>query len=690
MVNDFLFELGCEELPSGAVQPLAESLKTSVTAALDKAQLSYDAIRCIAAPRRLGLVITGLLSEQPSQTSLRRGPAVSAAYDAEGQPTPALKGFARSCGVEVADLSVQRSDKGEWLVYESHSTGVKTTDLLPGIIQQAIAALPIAKPMRWGDGDVEFVRPVHWALMLYGDSVLPCNILGLATGNVTYGHRFHAPEAVTIARPDAYDSALREARVIADFATRRDVIRQQVTELAAQKKAQAIMPDELLDEVTSIVEWPHALLAGFEAEFLDVPAEALIASMQAHQKCFALRDAKGALLPCFITVSNLDSRDEQQVIAGNEKVMRARLSDAAFFFNQDKKTALGSHVPATAKVVFQARLGTLLDKTTRVGGLMRHLATTLQLDAVQAARAAGLSKCDLMTGMVGEFPELQGLMGYYYATHDGEDAPVAKALYEQYLPRFAADTLPTEPLGTALSLADRLDTLVGIFSIGQKPGGDKDPFKLRRHALALARLLISVSTPLSLSQLINESWATFGEQSVESRNAVAELHPFIMDRLQAWYAAQGVTQDQVLAVRARQNDCLFDLDQRVKALSDFVTRPEATVLSAACKRVSNLLQQGQAAAGLKVEDSLLQDKAEQHLFKAMLAQEQSVAALYERSDYTAVLTQLASLREPVDAFFEQVMVMVEDEAVKGNRLALLSRLQTLLQGVADISLLQMN
>jgi len=686
MVNDFLFELGCEELPSGAVLPLAEALKASLTAALDKAQLSYAGIRHFATPRRLALLISGLQEEQASQTQQRRGPAMAAAYDAEGQPTQALKGFARSCGVELDALSVQKTDKGEWLVYDSISSGVKTRDLLPGMLQQAIASLPISKPMRWGSGDVEFVRPVHWVVMLLGNAVLPCEILGLPAGNLTHGHRFHAPEARTIQHPDDYKALLFDARVIADFAERRAAIVQQITQVAQQHQAEVIMPDDLLDEVTSIVEWPQALLATFEADFLDVPAEALIASMQAHQKCFALRDQQGKLLPCFITVTNLNSSNPAQVIAGNEKVMRARLSDAAFFFHQDKKQPLSSHVASTGKVVFQLKLGTLLDKATRVAELMRYLAAPLHLDAAQATRVAELSKCDLMTGMVGEFPELQGLMGYYYATHDGEDAAVALALQEQYLPRFAADGLPTESLGTALSLADRLDTLVGIFAIGQKPGGDKDPFKLRRHALALARLLISIPAALSLSKLIAESLAAYGTQLPNAE--VADLHSFIMERLLSWYQGQGIAQDIVLAVRARQDDCLSDLDQRVRALAAFVSCPEAAVLSAACKRVNNLLQHGQVTQTLTVDEALLQEAAEQHLFKALLEQEQSLASLYEASDYTNILTRLSNLREPVDVFFDQVMVMVEDERIKLNRLALLSRLQVLLQRVADISLLQ--
>lgn len=691
MVNDFLFELGCEELPSGSVFPLAESLGASMAAALNKAQLAYRNIRIFATPRRLAVMVLDLQTEQPAQSLVRRGPALAAAYNEQGEPTAALKGFARSCGVEPEQLVVQKTDKGEWLVYESVTSGVSARELLPNMAEQAIAALPISKPMRWGAGEVEFVRPVHWILMMLGDTVLPCTLLGLQSGNLSYGHRFHAPEAITITHPQEYESLLEKARVVASFENRRALIVQQVEKAAASMNAEAIMPAELLDEVTSIVEWPEALVARFEPEFLQVPSEALIASMQAHQKCFALQDKQAKLLPCFVTVSNLCSAHPQQVIAGNEKVMRARLSDAAFFFNQDKKQALSFHVASTAKVVFQQKLGTLLDKSTRIGVLMRHLATVLHLDLAHATRAAELCKCDLMTGMVGEFPELQGLMGYYYATHDEEAADVAKALYEQYLPRFAADELPATLLGKALSLADRLDTLVGIMGIGLKPGGDKDPFKLRRHALAVVRLLVSLDAPLNLTHLVFESTATFGDHLLEAPKLLQDLHPFILDRLHSFYQTQGISQDIIEAVKARQADCLHDLDKRVHALAAFVKTPEAAVLSAACKRVTNLLQHDKTnAQGVVINEQLLENEAEKRLFQALIATEQALQPLYASSDYHAVLSRLASLREPVDAFFDQVMVMVDDMALRNNRLILLSRLQDLLQSTADISLLQLS
>ena len=467
MINDFIFELGCEELPSGAVWPLADEFANHLLAALDKAQLAYGVVKRFATPRRIALLINALQTEQASQQVTRRGPAAVAAFDKEGNPTPALIGFAKSCNVGIEALTRIQTDKGDWMVYEFESAGVKTKDLLPTLIQQALAALPIAKPMRWGSGDDEFARPVHWAVALYGDEVIGDALLGVATGRTSRGHRFHHPQELTISSAQSYESQLHEAFVVADFAARRELIKVQIQQLAATHQAIPVMPDALLDEVTSIVEWPQALIANFEKEFLEVPPEALIASMQSHQKSFALKDQEGNLLPYFITVANIASTNPQQVIAGNEKVMRARLSDAAFFFKQDKKHSLSEYIPATEQVIFQVKLGSLQDKVLRVKALMIHLSQLLDISEEKAVRAAVLSKCDLLTGMVGEFPELQGLMGYYYACNDGEDIQIATALNEQYMPRFAADNLPQSNLGLALSLADRLDTLVGIFAIGQ-------------------------------------------------------------------------------------------------------------------------------------------------------------------------------------------------------------------------------
>ncbi len=689
MVHDFIFELGCEELPSASVWPLADAFVSQLLAVLDKAQLQYGEVKRFATPRRLAVVIHDLQSKQESQSSMRRGPAVSAAYTADGQPTQALLGFALSCKVDPAQLSRLQTDKGEWIVHETKDSGAQTKDLLPGFVNQALSALAIAKPMRWGNCNEEFARPVHWALMMYGDEVLESQLLGIQSSNQSRGHRFHCPQKLTISSAAQYELQLQEAFVVADFAKRQELIKQQVNELAKAQDAIALMPQALLDEVTSIVEWPQSYLVSFEKEFLEVPAEALIAAMQVHQKCFALKDKSGHLLPYFITTANIASTNPTQVVLGNEKVMRARLSDAAFFFKQDKNQKLSAYIPATQQVVFQNKLGSLYDKSLRIQALMEHLSQIYPITAEHSQRAASLSKCDLMTGMVGEFPELQGLMGYYYALHDGENPLVAQALNEQYMPRFAADELPQSNLGTALSLADRIDTLVGLFAIGQKPSGIKDPFKLRRHALAVVRLLISMPVALNLSTLIEEALLPFASL-VQDKDPISDLKSFILERLQSHYQSQGFAPELILAVRARQNEWLFDLDSRLNALKSFITMPEASFLSAACKRVNNILTQNQKdGIPTQIEDRLLAEDAEKALFDEMINISASVDELYLKADYSAILQQLASLKAPIDVFFDKVMVMVEQNALRGNRLAILAKLQSVLQGVADISMLQL-
>lgn len=690
MVNDFIFELGCEELPSKSVRLLADELANNLLVALDKAQLSYGEVERFATPRRIALVIHDLQSEQPSQIITKKGPALAAAFDKEGHPTTALLGFAKSCGVDCSLLSKMKTDKGEWMVYEHPSQAIQTSALLPLMVTQSLAALPIPKPMRWGEGDNEFARPVHWAVMLYGDQWLDHTLLGIKTGCFSRGHRFLSPHEVLIESAKTYESQMKQVHVMADFSVRRALIKEQIEQLASAQQAIAIMPDELLDEVTSIVEWPHALLANFEQQFLDVPAEALIASMQSHQKCFALKDKEGHLLPYFITVANIVSTNPEQVISGNEKVMRARLSDAAFFFKQDKREPLNQCISLTQHVIFQTKLGTLYDKSLRMKALMPHLSQALNLSLKQAERASELSKCDLLTGMVGEFPELQGLMGYYYALHDGEDKAVAQALNEQYMPRFAADDIPKSGLGMALSLADRIDTLVGVFAIGQKPSGVKDPFKLRRHALAVVRMLVSSSAQINLSTLIDEAFNHYGGSIPSDKTVAIELKFFILERLNSYYQSLSVSLELVWAVRAKQDEWFYDLDKRLNALKLFITMPEAATLSAACKRVNNLLNHVENKnLGYSVDKSLLQEAAEKNLYAQILNVSEAVEPLYRLGDYGALLRQLAELKEPIDAFFDQVMVMVDEESLKRNRLALLHCLSELLQGVADMSLLQL-
>jgi glycyl-tRNA synthetase beta chain len=688
MVNDFIFELGCEELPSGLVWPLADEFAQLLLAQLDKAELSYGMVERFATPRRIGIVIHALASQQKNQQKTRRGPAVSAAFDPAGNPTPALIGFAQSCGVAPEQLTRAHTDKGDWMVFDALQEGVATRCLLPEMVRQALTSLSIPKPMRWGAFVEVFARPVHWAVMMYGDEVLEHPILGIQSGGLSYGHRFHHPEPIAIKSARAYEAQMKESYVIADFAARKALIEEQVKQLAAKHHAFAVIPESLLDEVTSIVEWPIALLAHFDAAFLEVPAEALIASMQSHQKCFALKDAQDKILPYFITVSNIASQSPKQVVLGNEKVMRARLSDAAFFYASDKKNPLSQHIESTKRVVFQASLGSVYDKSIRMQALMPHLSQALEIPLNLAKRATALSKCDLMTGMVGEFPELEGLMGYYYALNDGEDKTVACALNEQYMPRFAEDALPQTQLGLALSLADRLDTLVGIFGIGQTPTGVKDPFKLRRHALAVVRMLVAIPAPLNLSTLIDEVASNYGDCFSAEQSCVSSLQSFILERLNSYYLNQGISIELVNAVRRKQEDWLYDLDMRLNALKAFVQGLEASSLAAACKRVNHLLKQsGSANALIDINTSLLEPGAEKALYECVQHSITVVEPLYRTGDYGALLKHLASLKEPIDAFFETVMVMVEDAEIKKNRIALLYQLQSILQGVADISLL---
>ncbi|KTC65563.1 glycyl-tRNA synthetase beta chain [Legionella adelaidensis] len=689
MSNDLLVEIGCEELPSQAVRPLAEALANNITAALLNEKLTHGKVTYFAAPRRIAVLVYDVQTKQEDKKISRKGPACAMTIDDEGRPTQALLGFARSCGVRVEDLSTEKTNKGEWWVYETQTPGAQTIDLLPELINQAVNKLPIAKPMRWGEGEVEFARPVHWVVLLFGEHIIKTKVLGVNTGNQSVGHRFHYPQAIEVTSPRLYESILHDAFVIADFEERKKRILEQVQELSNQKGFTPIIPENLLEEVTSIVEWPNALMAHFEKEFLNVPAEALIAAMQVHQKCFALRDHNHQLVPYFITVANIASNNTAQVIKGNEKVMRARLSDADFFFKQDKKRPLIEYREATMNVIFQTGLGSLFDKSLRLEAFMEYLIQPLNLVRNQAMRAATLSKCDLMTGMVGEFPELQGLMGFYYAQNDKEDEPVATALYEQYLPRFSADELPQSPLGVALSLADRMDTLVGNFSLGQKPSGTKDPFKLRRHALAIVRLLLTNSIEINLSSLIQQGIKNYGNLALANRELVDDVKSFILERLQSYYQAQGISGDFVLAVLKKQDDWLYDFDRRLKALVEFSNVEAASSLSAACKRVNNLLQHADSKDNCPVDSSLLKEPAEKALLQHVEKIEQAIAPLYTSSEYNSILNLLASLKEPVDGFFDHVMVMVDEPQLKQNRLRLLLRLQGLLQGIADISQLQL-
>ncbi|ROZ86015.1 glycine--tRNA ligase subunit beta [Pseudomonas neustonica] len=680
--QDFLVELGTEELPPKALKKLAEAFLAGVEKGLKEAALEYRAARYFAAPRRLAIQVDQLASQQPDRSNQMDGPPVQAAFDKDGNPTKAAEGFARKCGVSVAELD----QSGPKLRFVQAIPGQPAADLLPGIVDAALAALPIPKRMRWADRKTEFVRPTQWLVMLLGEQVVPCEILAQSAGNQSRGHRFHHPDNITISSPSAYADALRKAYVIADFAERRELISQRVAELAAEQQGTAIVPPDLLDEVTALVEWPVPLVCSFEERFLDVPQEALISTMQDNQKYFCLLDANGKLLPRFITVSNLESKDPRQIIEGNEKVVRPRLTDAEFFFKQDKKQPLESHNERLANVVFQAELGSVFDKATRVSNLAGFIAEHIGGDSTKAQRAGLLSKCDLSTEMVGEFPELQGIAGYYYAKHDGEAEDVALALNEQYMPRGAGAELPSTLTGAAVALADKIDTLVGIFGIGMLPTGSKDPYALRRAALGVLRILIEKQLELDLNAALQVAIQQYGER-VKADGLIALVQDFIFDRLRARYEDEGIDVAVYQSVRAVSPVSPLDFDQRVQAVQAFRRLPEADTLAAANKRVSNILSKADGEVATAIDNALLQETAEQALASAVAAAEQHVAPLAADRQYQQALERLAGLREPVDAFFDQVLVNAEDPAVKANRYALLARLRGLFLGVADISLL---
>ena len=689
--RDFLIELGTEELPPKALQTLSAAFADGVSHGLAAAGLAHGNVRAFATPRRLALLIDALASGQQDRIAERRGPAVGAAFDDNGAPTQAALGFARSCGVEVDSLETVETDKGAWLVQRNKEPGKPTESLLPQIVQQALDRLPIPKRMRWADLDVQFVRPVHWLVMLFGDEVIDAQVLGVQSARYSRGHRFHHPEAIYIAEPAAYAPLLEtEGRVIADFGDRREAIRGQVMEAAAGIGGEAVIDPALLDEVTAMVEWPVAVLGRFDERFLQVPSEALIAAMKGHQKYFHVLDSGGVLLPYFITVSNVESRDPDVVRAGNERVIRPRLADADFFWTQDRKVRLASRVESLRSVVFQNRLGTLHDKVQRITHNAAHIAAALGASVYPAERAAQLCKCDLMTDMVGEFPELQGTMGRYYAQHDGEPFEVCSAIQDHYLPRFAGDALPRGDIGAALALADRFDTLIGIFAIGQAPTGDKDPFALRRAALGVVRILIERELELELKDCL-ESAATAYEQQrndIIGEDTVGQVYEFVLARLQPYYEAQGFAHDEIDAVTSLRPPKLNDFDKRLRALAAFRSMPEAASLAAANKRIANILKKTDEPIPEQYDEAHLVESAELALAKRLRELQSHTTALFASRAYEQAMKQLAVLREPVDQFFDQVMVMVEDPQVRANRLALLSTLRGLFLRVADLSRLQ--
>ena len=681
-----LFELGCEELPPKSLKTLRDALKTDVEARLNTSGFAFDRIDAYAAPRRLALLIHGIDAEQPDRVEEKRGPAAMSAFDANGQPTKALQGFMRGAGISVADLERIDTPKGEWLVYRKTIQGQSLDSVLPTILKEALDALPIAKRMRTAASRTEFVRPVQWVLLMKDSAVIDATILDFKAGNQTYGHRFHAPQAITLHHANDYLSSLQAGYVVADFDARQATISAQVKKLADDVNAQAIVPPALLDEVTALVEWPVALRATFEERFLAVPQEALISTMQDNQKYFCLVDANGKLQPYFITVSNIESKDPQQIIEGNEKVVRPRLSDAEFFFMQDQKQPLASRQEKLANMVFQAQLGTLWDKSERIAKLAVEIAKLTNGDEESAKQAALLAKCDLTSELVGEFPELQGIAGTYYAKLEGLTSEVANAIAEQYLPRFAGDKLPQTRTGVALALADRLDTLVGIFGIGQAPTGNKDPFSLRRAAIGILRLMIETKITLSLAELIQLAAQGYGDKLKDIHKAQGDSLQFVQGRYRAMYEDQGLSIDVIQAVQALDPASPLDFDSRVKAVSHFKTLPEAKALAAANKRVANILAKESNVSG-EVDANLLTEQAEKDLYQALQAITPVVTPLLQARDYTPALTELAALRAPIDAFFDGVMVMADDANIRQNRLGLLAQLRALFTSVADISVL---
>ncbi|MDH1468380.1 glycine--tRNA ligase subunit beta [Shewanella sp. GD03713] len=685
--ENLLIELGTEELPPKALRKLAESFLANFTEELTKADLAFKSAVWYAAPRRLAINVTELAIAQADKIVEKRGPAVSSAFDAEGKPTKAAEGWARGNGITVDQAERLVTDKGEWLVYNAKVEGVETKSLIAAMAQRALDKLPIPKPMRWGSSKTQFIRPVHTATMLLGSELIEGELLGIKSARNVRGHRFMGT-GFELDHADNYLTLLKEeGKVIADYESRKALIKADAEKAAAKIGGTADIEDDLLEEVTSLVEWPVVLTASFEKKFLNVPSEALVYTMKGDQKYFPVFDDAGKLLPNFIFVANIESKDPAQIIAGNEKVVRPRLADAEFFFNTDKKHTLESRLPSLETVLFQQQLGTLKDKVTRISALAAFIAEQTGANAVDAARAGLLSKTDLMTNMVMEFTDTQGTMGMHYARLDGETEAVALAMEEQYKPKFSGDTVPTAAVSCAVALADKLDTLVGIFGIGQAPKGAADPFALRRAAIGVLRIIVENKLPLDLVTLIAKAQELHGT-NLSNANASDEVLEFLMARFRAWYQDKGIEVDVILAVLARRPTRPADFDSRINAVSHFRSLEASSALAAANKRVSNILAKVEGELPTAINSALLAEAAEQALAAKLAELQPQLAPLFANADYQQALTLLASLRESVDQFFEDVMVMADDEALKNNRLALLNNLREQFLHVADISLLQ--
>ncbi|GAB1051654.1 MAG: glycine--tRNA ligase subunit beta [Shewanella algae] len=686
--DNLLIEIGTEELPPKALRTLAESFVNNFCEELDKAELSYSKAHWYAAPRRLALYVEQLALAQQDKVVDKRGPAVSSAFDADGKPTKAAEGWARGNGISVAEAERLVTDKGEWLLHRAKVEGVTTESLIPAMAQRALDKLPIPKPMRWGSNKTQFIRPVHTVTMLLGDKLVAGELLGVTSARTIRGHRFMGEASFELDHADNYLSSLKErGKVIADYQARMDIIKTDAEKAAAELGGRADIADELLEEVASLVEWPVVLTAAFEEKFLQVPAEALVYTMKGDQKYFPVFDGNNKLMPNFIFVTNIESKDPAQIIAGNEKVVRPRLADAEFFFNTDKKQSLESRIASLETVVFQKQLGTLKDRVERISCVAEAIAAKIDANQADAKRAGLLSKADLMTNMVMEFTDTQGTMGMHYARLEGETEAVALALEEQYKPKFSGDTVPTAPVSCAVALAEKLDTLTGIFGIGQAPKGAADPFALRRAAIGVLRIIVENKLPLALVELIGCAIKAHGS-NLSNQHCAEEVLEFLMGRFRAWYQDKGISTDVILAVLARRPTRPADFDSRIQAVSHFRSLEQAASLAAANKRVSNILAKVEGELPSEVDTALLQEDAEKALNQVLSSLQPQLEPLFAKGEYQQGLTLLSTLKEPVDTFFEDVMVMADDEALRRNRLALLNQLRNQFLRVADISLLQ--
>ncbi|WP_392562983.1 glycine--tRNA ligase subunit beta [Orbus sturtevantii] len=688
MQKTFLVEIGTEELPPKSLRMFAETFSANFIEQLDNANIEHGEVLWYASPRRLALKVLNLSDTQPDVQIVKRGPAVSAAFDADGKPTKAAEGWARGCGITVEQAERVETDKGEWLSYTLNQKGQQVVNLLCDMVKAALIKLPIPKPMRWAAKRVEFIRPSHTITMLYGADIVPGTILDIESNRIIRGHRFMGEQEFTIDNADQYPEILEQrGKVIADHNKRKAIIKQHA-ELAAQKlNGTADLTDNLLEEVTSLVEWPVVLTAKFEEKFLNVPAEALVYTMKGDQKYFPVYDKQAKLLPNFIFVANIESKDPNVVISGNEKVVRPRLADAEFFYKTDLKQSLEDRLSRLETVLFQQQLGTVKDKALRLEALSGFIAQQIDANAKLAERAGKLAKCDLVTNTVFEFPETQGIIGRYLAIKDGENSEVATAIEEQYKPRFAGDELPSTLVASSVSIAEKMDTLAGIFGIGQHPKGDKDPFALRRAAIGILRIIVEKALPLDLVELATYATTLYGDK-LSNKNVVDDITSFMQGRFRAWYQEQGFAVDTIQSVLARTPTKPADFDARVKAVTHFKTLPAATSLAEANKRVSNILSKANVAIADKINTSILEEGAEGELVKSIVILSDKLEPYFAQGRYQEALVELATLKEPIDAFFEDVMVMANDEQIKLNRLAILNKLQNLFLKVADISLLQ--